>query len=188
MSYRPLDLSAAVQSLAASLLAAVADPADAISVLSQLAAFTSTMPTPPSQVGTAMADMQSAMSDMIRRTAVIALARASSVYQPASSDDAINVMSIVTALLDREIQVAGDQHEDATFNALRALRLAVVEDLTDRGARLPSVATFTTPAPQPAATLANRIYRDASRADDLVYQVDPIHPLFMPTTFKALSE
>jgi prophage DNA circulation protein len=39
----------------------------------------------------------------------------------------------------------------------------------------------------PALVLAHRIYDDAGRADQLVQQVQPVHPLFMPQSFQALA-
>ncbi|TMV39240.1 hypothetical protein FGG78_42700 [Thioclava sp. BHET1] len=60
-------------------------------------------------------------------------------------------------------------------------------DLTERGAQLPSQRDFILPGAQPSLTLAYRIYEDATRSDDLIRRVDPIHPAFMPVQFKALS-
>jgi prophage DNA circulation protein len=118
---------------------------------------------------------------------VVSLANASSAYQPSSSNDAINVRNTVTGLLDNEIDIAGDSFEDATFTALRTLRQAVVTDLNTRGAALPSLKSFAFQAQLPAAVLALRIYRDPSRADQLVSEAAPAHPSFMPGTFQALS-
>jgi prophage DNA circulation protein len=39
----------------------------------------------------------------------------------------------------------------------------------------------------PALALAQHIYGDATRAEQLVSEVDPINPLFMPAYFKALA-
>jgi prophage DNA circulation protein len=40
----------------------------------------------------------------------------------------------------------------------------------------------------PVLVLANRVYRDATRADELTTQIDPIHPAFCPKSFKALAQ
>jgi prophage DNA circulation protein len=184
----PSDFAEAVQTLAASLLAATIDPADSIRLLTALADFTPASTTPQSQQGAAMAAIQSATGDLCRRTAVIALARAATNYQPSSYDDAAAIRNRVCDLLDNEITIAGDQGEDTTYSALRALRFAVVQDLTARGANLAPIKTFAIGAPMPALVLANRFYRDASRGDELVTHADPIHPAFMPTTFQALAD
>jgi prophage DNA circulation protein len=176
-----------IQALAAALLAAAVNPADALRLLMSLADFTPSAPTPASQLGDAMATMQSATGNICRRTAVIALARAAQNYQPSSYNDAANVRTQVCALIDNEVTVAGDNGEDATLGALRSLRAAVIEDLTARGADLAQIETFTFKASLPALTLAQRLYRDPSRGDELVTQADPPHPSFMPVSFQALA-
>lgn len=182
------DFADAAQALAAALRAASVNPADAIRLLSSLATKTSGSATSASAIGAAMATMQGATGDLFRRAAVVALARASADYQPASRDDAAAVSESVCALLDEEIAIAGDQGLDQTFCALRALRAAVSLDLAQRGAALASVAAVSTGLPLPAPVLAQRLYRDPARADELVARVDPIHPAFMPVRFSSLSE
>ena len=44
-----------------------------------------------------------------------------------------------------------------------------------------------TASPMPSLALAQRLYRDPDRADDLVARAAPAHPAFMPVRFKALS-
>jgi prophage DNA circulation protein len=83
--------------------------------------------------------------------------------------------------------VAGDQGEDETYEALSTLRAAVVADLNKRGAGLSSIKTFNLPSTLPSLALATRLYRDPTRSDELVAQANPVHPAFMPTTFKALA-
>lgn len=182
------DLADAAQSLAASLLSACGTPADAIRLLTELANFHPNTVTGSDVIGVAAGDMQSASGDLFRRAAVVALAQASANYQPSSYNDAARVRDLVVALLDAEITVAGDQGEDNTFTALRALRVAVVEDLTSRGASLAPIITFTNAAPLPAPVLATKFYRDPSRADQLVAQANPVSPLFMPVSFQALAD
>lgn len=183
-----VDFAAAAQAVAATLLAATNDPADAVRMLGTLAAVTPIQPTPPSAVGAAMTTMQSGCGDLFRRTALVALCRASTTYQPSSFDDAAALRTQLTDLLDAEILIAGDQGADATFYAMRNLRTAVVRDLTQRGANLARLMTIKTPNVVPAPVIAQRVYRDAARADELVLQANPRHPAFMPVSFKALSE
>lgn len=181
------DFAGAAQALAAALRTGAVNPSDAIRLLLNLASFVPSDQTTASGTGLAMASMQSATADLFRRAAVVALARASISYQPSSSDDAAALRSTVCAALDGEITIAGDQGHDATFNALRAVRSAVSLDLAKRGAGLASIAVVTTVQPIPAPVLAQRLYRDPARADGLITQAAPIHPAFMPVSFKALS-
>ena len=182
------DFASATQAVVAALYTATVDPGDAVRLFARLSEFFPNDPTTASPVGQAMAAMQAATGDLFRRTAVIALARASAAYQPSSADDAAKVRQIVCGAIDREIDIAGDQGEDATFNALRALRAAVATDLAARGTALPVITTIHTPHPMPAPVLAQRLYRDSARSDELVTQANPRHPAFMPVNFKALSK
>ncbi|MFD1557095.1 hypothetical protein ACFSHT_15950 [Paraburkholderia silviterrae] len=181
------DLANAAQALAAALLASAIDPADGVRLLSNLANFEPNAITSASVVGMSMAAMQDACGDLFRRAAVVALCRAAANYQPASTTDAANLQATVTQLLDVEILVAGNQGEDNTFTALRALRAAVVQDLQARAAGLPGTIVVNVPAALPAPVLAQRLYRDPTRAAELVTESGAPHPAFLPPGFTALS-
>lgn len=181
------DFVDAAHGLAEAVKDAAVQPADAMRLLSVLAAPVPPDPIISSAIGSAIALVQHATSDLFRRAAVVALARASAAYQPTSADDAAAVRDAVCALLDAEIMIAGDLGQDATFNALREVRSAVSLDLATRGAGLASIITVTSPQPVSAPVLAQRLYRAPGRADELVGQANPIHPAFMPTRFKARS-
>ena len=181
------DFAAAAQALVEALLAAMADPADAVEFLQQLAGFAPTGVTSSSPIGLSMAAMQSGCGDLFRRAALVALARAAQTYQPSSYDDAANIRGIVTSALDAEALLAADQGNDNTFLSLRALRAAVAVDLQTRGASLAHMTTFTVGQPLPSLVLAQRFYQDSSRADELVMEAKPRHPAFMPTVIQALS-
>ena len=183
-----LNFAMAAQSLAAALLSSSSDPADSIRLLTTLAVYSANFSTPSGAVGGSMVTMQSGCGDLFRRAAVTGLARASAQYQPSSFDDAVSIRTQVCSSIDAEIQIAGNQGEDASFSALRALRSCVVADLTDRGAKLATLMTVNTNLPIPAPVLAQRIYRDSTRSNELVAEANPIHPAFMPTQFKALSQ
>ncbi|HBO81681.1 MAG TPA: DNA circulation family protein, partial [Cupriavidus sp.] len=126
--------------------------------------------------------------DLFRRATVAQIATSATSYQPTSADDASATRDSITALLDNEITIAANQGEDGVYMALRALRQSVVADLDARGSGLASVAAFSFGNTMPALTLANRLYRDATRSDELVAQANPVHPAFMQTTFRALAE
>lgn len=180
-------LGAAAAALVAAVAAAATDPGDAVRTISSMAGYSPAALTTPGQIGSAMSTMQVALAALLRRTALVQLATTLSTYQPSSQQDASAVLSNTVTLFGNEITVAGDAGDDETYQALIALQQAVIADMNARGADLASIATFQFNAPLPALTLANRIYRDPTRADQLVQQVAPIHPAFMPTTFQALS-
>lgn len=173
------DVAASAQALVATLLAACANPADAIRLLSDLLAFTA--------VGGETTTVDLVVGDLFRRAAATAMAQAAASYQPASYDEAVSIRTLIVALIDAQIDHAGDTGEDDTFNALRALRTQLVRDLNERGANLAPTRAFTMPGPLPALVLATRLYRDPARADELVTETAPVHPLFMPASFRALA-
>jgi prophage DNA circulation protein len=174
--------ASAGQGLPAAILDAAPTPGDALRGLSTLAAFS-----PVSQASGLSLTMRGAAADLFRRAAVVAAARAGATYEPQSSDDAANVRSQVLGLLDAEITTAGNQGDDDVYTALRALRASVVKDLNARGAALPTLTTVQTHAPMPALALAQRLYRDPTRGDELVARAGAVHPAFMPTQFQALN-
>jgi prophage DNA circulation protein len=178
---------AAAQQLVTTFAASSADPSDTIRLLTDLATFEPAGVFTGSPIGVAMQTMQTQCAVLFRRTALAAIGQAVAAYQPSSYDDATSLMVSTTTLLDAEIEVAGDAGDDTSFMALRSLRSAVVTNLQLRGSSLAPLATMTYAASLPSLTLAHRIYADASRVDQLVQQVDPIHPLFMPTSFQALA-
>lgn len=177
-----------VRDFVAAVAATAVDPADRISMLSELASFAPASMPSTSPVGQAMASMSEAIAAHLRRSAIAELAEAVTQYQPASQNDAAAVQTTVTEVVDAEILVAGDSGDDASYESLRAVRKSIVADLQARGADLAEIGAFAFAGTMPALALANRIYRDAGRADELVRQVDPVHPAFMPPRFEALSK
>jgi prophage DNA circulation protein len=171
----------AVQALATAILNVASTPGDALRGLQSLANFV------PDGVATGGGlVVQGACADLFRRASVVTLAIAGSKYQPWSSDDAADVRTQVLADLDTEITIAGDQLEDGVYASLRALRVQAVKDLNARGASLPGLVTVDVASSLPSLVLAQRLYRDPSRADELVSRAAPIHPAFMPRVLKAL--
>lgn len=172
----------------AAVAATAVDPSDRIAMLSAMAAYAPTGTPATSPVGQAIASMNLASAAHLRRAAIAELAEAVTQYQPASQNDAAAIQTSVTSVIDAEILIAGDSGDDASYDALRALRKAVVADMQARGADLVEMGSFAFASTMPALALANRIYRDPARADDLVRQVDPIHPAFLPPAFEALAK
>ncbi len=175
------------QALVAAAAAAAPDPYSTIQTLGRLASYSTDDYNSETAVGVARASIQQATGDLFQRAAVVAMARASASYQPTSAEDAAAVREIVLDALDAVILAAADEGDDGTYDALRAVRAAVVLDLDVRGANLPTVITVALASALPALTLAQRLYQDALRADQLVMQASPIHPAFMPPNFQALS-
>jgi prophage DNA circulation protein len=180
VSTAPSDVAAAAQALVAALLASAANPADAIRLLTTLAAFA------PSGLA-AQTAAGVATSALFRRAAISAAAQALGQYQPSSSNDAAAVRSQVLLPLDAEIAIAGNTGANDVFTALRSLRTSVVQAMATAGANLPGLITLQSAMPLPALVLAYRQYGDAGRGAELVTEANPISPLFMPLSFPALA-
>lgn len=171
------DTATAIQVHVAAAAAAIAAPADRLRLL-QAVATTEDRSSPAS----------AAVTGLYRRVAIAEMARAAADYAPTSHDDAVATRDRLVSVMDAEILRAGNEGDDATYNALRSLRAAVVADLTERGASLSRLVLVTSAAPMPSLVMAQRLYQDAGRGDELVERVNPIHPAFMPTSFQALAE
>ncbi|MGC0155044.1 DNA circularization protein [Chromobacterium vaccinii] len=181
-------LPAAVSQSVAALVAASASPMDAINALTALSQLPMPQGVDTSPMGVAMTTAQQQTVAMMRRAAVIGVCRAVSAYQPTSYDDAASLRSRVSQLVEREAVAAADAGSMASYQALRDLRTAVVADLTARGGSLARMMPVSIPQPMPSMVLAQRLYRDPSRAGELAQQAGAIHPLFMPTQFNALAQ
>lgn len=177
-----VDYADATAGLIGTLAAACADPADALRLLAELLDYSPAGLDAATPIGIAVAGL-------FTRLVVLEIVRAAAAYQPASYEDAFARLVSVTAVIDDAILTAGDQGQDDLFAALRALRVEVVNDLRARGASLAHVRMFTTASPIPAIVLAQRLYRDTGRADELVGEAGTacISPLFMPTSIQALA-
>ena len=167
---------AAIQAVTSAFLAGSPNPRDAISSFQTMAESLS-----------GGSGITAASNDLARRAAVVAMARAGALYEPTSHNDSVAIRSIIADQLAAEILIAADQGEDSTFQSLRELRAKSIQDLTERGGTLADLVTVTTPNSVPSLVLAQRLYGDISRNDELISVASPIHPLFMPKTFKALS-
>lgn len=175
------------QEVAAALLAATNDPADAIRLLLPLTEWLA--PALPGN-GPLWSSAQAArdrLASNLRCSACAALARAAAIYQPVSYQDAQSVRLLVCAALDAEATRAGDAGFTETYRALRDLRTAVALDLAVRGANLAMLVEVTTAVPMPSLAEAWALYQDTTREPELVASAEPPHPLFLPLTFPALT-
>jgi prophage DNA circulation protein len=105
----------------------------------------------------------------------------------ASRDQVESVQSALDLAFDAAIDAASDDFDQVAVVALTSLRAAVMRDLTARARPLPQIVTYTFAQRMPALWIANRLYGDGSRFEDLIAENSPIHPLFMPATGRALS-
>jgi len=117
-----------------------------------------------------------------------ALAVTAASYEPSSYDDAILMLNRVCDTLDAVLLMAADTGDDDDYLNLLQTRNALVSAYSQKGAALSTLTQVVMPASLPALTLANRIYQDGARGDELVQSAGPRHPAFMPAKFKALRK
>ena len=114
------------------------------------------------------AQNQAALQALNRRTAIVEMARVATRITLVSSADATALRDQIDVDLDAQIVLAGDAGEDDVFTELTDLRAKTVQDLDERGARLPALRTFLVPATLPALVIASRLYDDPSRDAEIV--------------------
>jgi prophage DNA circulation protein len=181
------NVTAAMDTLVEAMRATMTDPADQIRSLLALATFSFTDAFTGPYEGGNIATVRDTVATACRRAVVVSLARASAAYQPISYQDAVNIRTVVADALDVEITAAGDAGDDQSYTALKTLRTAVIADLTKRGASLPQVITTSFRAAMPSLVMAQMLYRDASRSDQITQEANPPHPAFCKPVFQALA-
>lgn len=83
---------------------------------------------------------------------------------------------------------AAERFDNVAWRALTALHAACVRDLTARARPLPQIVPYSFATRMPLLTLANRLFGDAGRAEQLLAENrDTVHPLFMPASGNAFS-
>jgi prophage DNA circulation protein len=125
--------------------------------------------------------------DLVRGAAVAALAELYAGMDWASADAASAARDQLADLLDARQLAAAAAGQDALFAAWQGLASVALQDLTLRARQLPQLIGYARPRPPAALALAYRLYQDATRASELVALNDAPHPLFMPTSGKALA-
>ena len=130
---------------------------------------------------------QTAVLDLVRRTAIVESARASSQMTFGSYNDAQATLAVLANALDSELasntlMPTGQTVplDDDVYDALLELRVAVVRDISTRGANLAKLTTITLPRTMPALVAAYRIYGDCTMDADLVARNNIRHPGFVP--------
>ena len=124
-----------------------------------------------------------ARADLNRRLALTNQARLLAVALAqdgvvATATEARALRDALLSQIDTELE-ANDPPADVA-KGLAQVRAAVVRDVAARSEFLQQRSTFTPLAVLPALVLAQRIYQDASRAEELVARNGVLHPAFVP--------
>jgi prophage DNA circulation protein len=118
---------------------------------------------------------QAAIINMVQQSAQVEAARASSTLDYDSAQDAIATRNELASALDAQMQTA----DDDTYLALQDLRSEMVQDLTERAAKLKQIRSYIPQATLPSLVIAHSLYQDANRAEDIVARNKIGHPGFV---------
>jgi hypothetical protein len=80
-----------------------------------------------------------------------------------------------------------DELDVLVYQTVNAMGGAIINLLARNQLKLPRFVSWHSKSPMPSLYLANRIYGDASRADEISDENDVIHPAFMPINLRVLS-
>jgi prophage DNA circulation protein len=83
---------------------------------------------------------------------------------------------------------AADNLDNVAYTLLLNVHASVSNDLSTREFTLPQMVTYSFGRAMPALWLAQRIYQDGSRAQEIISENLPVNPLFMPASGICLAE
>lgn len=119
---------------------------------------------------------QSALIALVRRASVIEAARAASVAEFTSLDQAISYRDELADQLDQQMETA----DDDSYAAMADLRAALVRYVAATSGDLARLISYTPAATMPALVIAHRLYQDAGREAEIVSRNNFRHPGFVP--------
>jgi prophage DNA circulation protein len=123
---------------------------------------------------------------LVRRLALTGWARTAAAAEFGNADAALGMRARLGEALRVEALTAADGSEDRAATALFDLRGRVVADLTDRAAKLERLVPFELPS-GPVLEIAQRLYGDGARAEELILAAPAPHPLFHAGTGLAIG-
>lgn len=103
-----------------------------------------------------------------------------------SRDDVDAMLERMRDWFDKVKDLAADEMDDPSYRALNNLAGAIIRYLADVARPLPRMVDYEL-APMPALAMAQYIYGDGSRAEELAAEARVVHPAFMPRKVRALS-
>lgn len=101
--------------------------------------------------------------------------------------DAQLIMRSIGAAFDRAEEVSSDIGDTSSYSALVSLHAAFTRDLVRRSSSLPEIVRYSLPISTTSLCLANRLYGDANRSDEIENINGVSHPAFMPAIGIALT-
>lgn len=121
----------------------------------------------------------------LRATLQMALVSAATDF--VSRDEVVATQSRINEVFGLAEEAAADALDTPLYRSLVKAHADVTRDLAERARPLPRIVSYSVPTPLPALVLAQRLYGDAGRADELLAENPAPAPLFMPLSGLALS-
>lgn len=172
--------SAAIGAQSASSFSSSATPSaqQTQEVLARLPSVESTRLVPAHQTPSRQRQLetQDQLLDLLQGTVVITSGVASTEVTYRDRNQAADVQDAFLIALEQ----AESQASDTLYAALQDVKVGMLDDLSRRGAGLPSVVTLTPPSTLPALVQAYRLYQDTTREEELVSRNGLQHPSFVP--------
>jgi prophage DNA circulation protein len=128
------------------------------------------------------------------------IVNAAIIFSFAEQSQIISVMEFasriqVDALMDKMSKIIEDIKLDkadsfvsSDYQNFVMLAALLIQHLSSTERQLPRVVDYVLPTHLPSLNLANRIYADATRSDELIAENKTVHPAFMQRNIVALSE
>jgi hypothetical protein len=105
-----------------------------------------------------------------------------------SRTDVENVRETINAAFGSAAEAMANQMDAMTYRAVVALHAAISFFLVQTARPLPQMLSYRFSKPRSTLSIAQRLYADATRADEVLNENRIVHPLFAPMLGRALSE
>lgn len=178
--YAPASAAQALLSAVRQLVRSVAStPRDMLSLARTLYRFGADLPAVQTNTTSRkqQALNQAELLQLVRVVAAAEGARAAALVDWESYQEAVAARDELLDVLDDAMLASGVA--DEVYDALRGLRAAVVRDVVTRGADLARLVTYTPAATRPMLAIAQTVYADGLRADEMTLRNRVRHPLFV---------
>jgi len=104
-----------------------------------------------------------------------------------SVTDADAMLQKMIAVIDTIKLAISDLLDGVNYQDMNSLGAAIIQHLVATERKLPRMVGYSLPASMPSLFIANMLYADALRSDELIAENNIVHPAFCPRDIVALS-
>lgn len=128
------------------------------------------------------------IKDSLIQLSLVTEARLISAMTFVSRTDVEKTRAMVNGAFGPAAEAMADQKDAMTYRAVVGLHAAVSFFLVQTARPLPQMLSYQFSKPRSTLSIAQRLYADATRADELLNENKIVHPLFAPLIGRALSD